>query len=114
MRGRLLCLALLSTATFAHAPNQPAKPRTPVGQWMDFHDWPLDLHDWEGTAAFILTIGKDGRVITCVVPSQTVPHGYVDALCRALTRRAVFFPATGRNGKPVDGRYEGRVRFLIP
>jgi protein TonB len=54
----------------------------------------------EGTARASLTIGTDGRVVSCNI-TQSTGNGALDsATCNILRRRAKFVPARDSNGNP--------------
>jgi protein TonB len=54
----------------------------------------------EGTARATLTIGTDGRVVSCNI-TQSTGNGALDAAtCNILRRRAKFIPARDSNGQP--------------
>jgi TonB family protein len=91
-------------------------PRGTPGSWASADDYPrLGLiNKWEGTTAFRLDVGKDGRVSDCQVTSTS---GYAlldEATCRLIRRRARFNPALNENGNPISWGYASRVRWNIP
>jgi len=55
----------------------------------------------EGTAQASLTIGTDGRVVSCTITRSTGNSALDSATCNVLRRRARFTPARDSNGNPV-------------
>ena len=54
----------------------------------------------EGTAQAELTIGADGRVVSCNLIKSTGNSSLDEATCNILRRRAKFTPARDSNGQP--------------
>jgi protein TonB len=54
----------------------------------------------EGTAQAELTIGTDGRVVSCNLVRSTGNTALDQATCNILRRRAKFTPARDSNGNP--------------
>jgi protein TonB len=54
----------------------------------------------EGTAQAELTIGTDGRVVSCNLIRSTGNSALDEATCNILRRRAKFTPARDSNGNP--------------
>jgi protein TonB len=54
----------------------------------------------EGTAQAELTIGTDGRVVSCSLTRSTGNSALDEATCNILRRRAKFTPARDSNGNP--------------
>jgi protein TonB len=54
----------------------------------------------EGTAQAELTIGTDGRVVSCNLTRSTGNSALDQATCNILRRRAKFTPARDSNGQP--------------
>lgn len=99
----------------ASEPQQlpPIVPATSPGTWVTTNDYPSRaLHDErEGTTAFRLEVGTDGRVTGCTV-TESSGHADLDAAtCKALMHRARFEPITDGGG-PVG--WASRVRWQIP
>ena len=112
------------TPTAPPAPPPPppaAKPQqlTPKGNFqslMSTDDYPPGAlrAEEEGTVAFTLTVGSDGRVTGCSV-TQSSGHSDLDETsCRLLSRRARFNPGKDSAGNPTGGIYPGRFRWQIP
>ena len=104
------------TATPAPPPPDTAvRPRN--ADWVTTQDYrPAWIRrELEGTVGFALTVGANGRVESCAVTASS-GHAPLDgATCALVTQRARFDPAkSGRTGKPVPGRYSGRVQWVLP
>ena len=107
-------------------PPPPAPPRsgkersaTPTGnpgEWVTADDYPLGAlrAEVQGTTAFRLMIGTDGRVTACTITVSSGSPELDEATCRLVTQRAVFSPALNRKGKAVEGSYSSRIRWVIP
>ncbi len=77
-------------------------------------DYPPAWYSKQGTTRFELTVGADGRPVSC---SVTASSGHADldsATCRAFLKRARFSPAKDDTGKVVAGRYRSAVTWKAP
>jgi TonB family protein len=77
-------------------------------------DYPASDYDKQGTTKFEMTVGADGRPVSCAV---TVSSGFEkldSAACRAFLKRARFSPAKDLQGNPIPGRYRGTVTWRAP
>jgi periplasmic protein TonB len=93
-----------------------ARPRNQPSGWLSPDDYPrAPLVDGvEGTAAYRLIVGTNGRVSACEVTRST-GNGQLDAAtCKFIERRARFEPATDESGAKVVGSYTGTVKWEIP
>ena len=84
--------------------------------WTTIGDYPVSALEagLEGTVSITAVIGKDGRPESC---SVTHSSGWTDldrSACNQIMLRARFEPATDANGKPIKGKYSGKIRFVIP
>lgn len=79
-------------------------------------DYPVSSlrNNEQGTTAFALTVGPDGRVIDCTVTSSSGSAALDEAACRVVRERATYAPARDANGRPVAGRDSGQVTWRIP
>lgn len=94
-------------------PLPPIAPATNPGTWVTTNDYPSRAlrEEREGTTAFRLDVGIDGKVTGCTV---TASSGHADldaAACKALQRRARFEPITDGGG---PASWTSRVRWTIP
>ena len=93
-----------------------AVPVNDSNRWITTDDYPSrPLRDEiEGTGAYRLIVGTNGRVSACDVTRST-GNGQLDAAtCRFITQRARFEAATDQTGAKVMGNYTGTVRWEIP
>jgi periplasmic protein TonB len=59
----------------------------------------------EGTVRAELTIGPDGRVVSCDITQSSGNSSLDQATCNILRRRAKFTPARDSNGNPTSDTY---------
>lgn len=74
-------------------------------------DFPATSRDKQGITRFEMTVGADGKPLSC---SVTTSSGYADldsAACKAFLKRARFTPARDEKGVAVPGRYKGSVSW---
>jgi|SRR5690606_2835196 protein TonB len=99
------------------APGLTPKRATPRNNgWIDDSDYPRRaiIDGAEGTVAFRLEIGTNGRVSSCELTRPSGHRALDDATCRLISRRAQFDPATDETGARVPGTYTGSVRWELP
>lgn len=97
-------------------PPKGATPRNgPLG-WISTDDYPASelRRGNEGTAAYRLVIGSDGKVDTCEITRSSGHKRLDSATCRHISKRAKFDPATDKSGKSVVGTFSGQVAWDIP
>ena len=106
-------------------PLQPMPPQfaprgsRPLGRpssWATSNDYPArDLREGNsGVTGFRLSIGSDGRVISCTITASSGFPGLDRATCDNVSRRARFEPATDGSGAKVPGSYANNIRWVIP
>lgn len=94
----------------------PVAPKARNGNWVTDSDYRSSwvTRKWEGTAAFRLTIGTDGKVRDCTI-TQSTGHDALDAAtCSLVKKRAKFDPAKNERGETVSGSFASAVRWQIP
>lgn len=102
------------------APRSPKeRPATPIsnpGTWVTSDDYPTESlrADAQGTTAFRLTIGPDGRVTACDVTATSGFPQLDETACRLMSERGRFSPALDRKGKPTTGSYANRFKWVLP
>lgn len=96
--------------------NLPAVPISNPARWVGTVDYPTKAlrEEREGTTAFKVTVGPQGRVTACAIMASSGSSDLDEATCRLVTQRAVFHPALDRKGKPTTGAYQNRVRWALP
>lgn len=94
----------------------PVPPRPRNNGWVTDHDYRSSWvnRGWEGTAAFRLAVGKDGRVTGCTITQSTGYEALDEATCRLVSRRARFDPAKDDKGQLTGGQFSSAVRWQIP
>lgn len=113
------------TPTAPPAPPPPPAPKidavaaTPRGRpqsWVTTDDYPSSAlrAEAQGTTAFRLDVGTDGRVTNCTVTSSSGHSALDDQTCKLLMRRARFNPAKDSNGNATTGVYSSRMKWEIP
>ncbi|MBA2934165.1 energy transducer TonB [Sphingomonas sp. CGMCC 1.13654] len=93
-----------------------AKPRGNLGDLMSSDDYPPAAirNNEQGTVAFTLNVGPDGRVTNCSVTSSS---GFADldqTACRLLIKRARFAPAKDASGNGIEDTYSSRFTWQVP
>lgn len=103
------------THTAAFKPKPPV-PKNDPRKWVTTDDYPSrDLREGnEGTSAFRVVVGANGRVTACEIVRSSGHPGLDAATCKAVSARARFEPATDENGEKVVGAYGNSVRWQIP
>ncbi|MCW0197061.1 energy transducer TonB [Sphingopyxis sp.] len=96
--------------------SRPAVPRGSPGRWLGPDDYPRDMliNGMQGMIQFRLTIGEDGKPLSCHIQQSTDPDGFAKTVCQLLMRRARFEPALDSEGKPMKTYYLSAVRFTLP
>lgn len=95
---------------------KPVAPQARNGDWVTNNDYRSSwiTRQWEGTAAFRLSIGADGKVKDCVITRSTGFDALDKATCTLVSRRAKFDPAKNDRGEAVGGSFSSAVRWQIP
>ncbi len=100
-------------------PKQAAKRATPRGDpqsWVSNDDYPPKAlrEEKQGTTGFRVSVGPDGRVVSCTVTSSSGSPDLDNATCTLITRRARFNPAEDENGGKIGDTYTRTFRWVIP
>lgn len=93
-----------------------ALPSNNASRWISNNDYPRRalIDEAEGSVAYRLVIGTNGRVASCELTRSAGHRALDDATCRLISDRARFDPATDETGAKVLGTYNGSVRWQIP
>lgn len=117
----LLALSTLAGAppALAEAPVSAPGAATPVGSpadWIDSDDYPAIAlrFDMAGTTAFKLTVDAAGKPSRCDIVESSGFDTLDAATCQRMMANAHFSPARDRTGKPMEGTYSNRVRWIMP
>ena len=99
----MLLLFLLLQSANAPAGQQPSRPRGIFSA----NDYPAEAvrKHWEGTAVADLTIDPQGHVSACQIIQSTGHKVLDDATCDLITKRAMFDPKIGPDGKPTERKF---------
>lgn len=68
----------------------------------------------EGTAAFRVIVGPDGRVSDCFITRSSGSAALDEATCAVMYLRARYRPARDADGKPTIDVDSGAVRWVLP
>jgi protein TonB len=102
-------------------PRDAADPRGPMplgnpAAWVTTLDYPAAAMraNEQGATGFSLRVDKEGRVSECTIKASSGSASLDEATCSLVTRRARFRPAVDAEGRPKDGEYANRVRWVLP
>ncbi len=95
-------------------PWLPAASLKNPGAIITANDYPLKLENISGTTRFDMTVGADGKPLSCSVTASSGHATLDNAACKAFLKRARFSPVKDASGKPVTGRYKGAVTWKVP
>ncbi len=112
--GSARCQSDAATETPSVLPIMSAASLKNPASIVTASDYPPNARNREGTTRFEMTVGADGRPISC---SVTTSSGHADldsAACKAFLKRARFSPAKDFQGNVVPGRYRGAVTWKEP
>lgn len=106
----LLLAALVPAAAGAAVPER-ARSSQPLHTLFSDADYPAEAirNREEGTVAFRLEVGADGKPSGCSVASSSGSSSLDSTTCRLLMERATFVPARDVRGKPTADRFVGRI-----
>lgn len=120
-RLSLLALSMLAgiDAPFAKAPASVPVTATPVGSpgdWIGSGDYPATAlrFDMTGVTVFRLVVDPAGKPSRCDIVESSGFDTLDTATCQRLIANAHFSPARDRAGKPIEGTYSNRVRWVMP
>jgi len=101
--------------TVVNKPNLPIVPRVSPSLFVRFGDYPpiALVERASAKVPFELTVTPDGRVGSCKVLAQEAHQVLREKTCWALTRRAIFWPATNQTGVAISGTYSSNVTWEI-
>ena len=94
----------------------PAVPRGDLSKIITFEDYPQSAlrNGEEGVVGFILDVGVDGRVPSCMVIRPSKSDALNGATCRIMHARMRFTPARDSSGQPAPSRMAQEVRWTLP
>jgi TonB family protein len=112
------CL-LAGLAAFIAAPaasqEQPARAQGNLAELLSDEDYPAEAlaKEEQGTVAFRLDVGRDGKPSRCTVLSSSGSASLDSTSCRIMMERARFDPARDASGKPVEDQVTSRITWKI-
>lgn len=97
-------------------PAGAARPRANLASYLSSDDYPAAAirNEEQGSVAFALDIGADGRVTDCRVRQSSGSAALDAATCRIMRSRARYTPARDADGKAIAGHDQGVVRWVLP
>jgi TonB family protein len=112
--GAGLCPDRPAAQAVAPAALQDDRPRLP--SLFVPGDYPVAAlrANQQGTVAFRLVVGPDGRVTDCVITASSGASALDQATCRIIRERAHYTPARDAAGRPVTGRDSGSITWRLP
>ena len=112
-------MMLLLAIAVAVSPNElglPPRPRQPLAALISPMDYPPTAvaAREQGKVAMSLSINEVGRTADCRITASSGSALLDRASCSIIARRARFHPAVDADGKPVAGRYEHQIDWVLP
>ena len=74
----------------------------------------LRFAEEQGTVAFALGVGPDGRVKRCTIVQSSGHESLDRATCAIMQTRARFVPALDDAGRPTSDTVSSRIRWVLP
>jgi len=117
-----LALALAAPAREPPTPATAAPVAVPARavRWLIHYigtrDYPAEarrLHQ-QGRVAYEMTIGFDGRPLSCRVIDSSGSPSLDEATCRIMRSRARFHPARDAFGNPTIDRIRHSINWILP
>jgi len=95
---------------------EPPQPQQALADLITNDDYPAAAirAGEQGTTAYRLTIGVDGRVSDCTITSSSGSTSLDAATVALLSRRARYTPARDSMGNPTIGVTNGRIVWSLP
>lgn len=94
----------------------PARARANLATYVTHDDYPAEAirHAEEGTTAFRLDIGPDGRVTRCTITASNGSAVLDQTTCRLMLSRPRFTPARNERERPTTDSMNARIRWVLP
>lgn len=117
----LLPLFMLACAHTAYAKTTKEGPIGPLpvgspGNWIGSDDYPVVAlrFNMSGVTAFKLVVDPVGKPSRCDIIESSGFDVLDSATCERLMANAQFTPLHNREGKPIEGTYFSRVKWVVP
>jgi TonB family protein len=109
-----LAFFILIGATAAEPPTR-AVPNQSLPSLISNDDYPAEAvrRNEQGTVAFRLDIGVDGRVSGCSIHESSGSAILDASTCRILRARARFRPALDAQGRPTPDQFVSTLRWVL-
>lgn len=124
MKAARLLLLALSMLAGAHSAFAKARAPVPVaakplgspGDWIGSGDYPATALrlDMTGATVFRLAVDATGKPRRCDIVESSGFDVLDTATCQRLMANARFTPSRDRAGRPTEGTYSNRVRWVMP
>jgi protein TonB len=102
--------------TDASSATGRARARANLASYISPDDYPAAAlrNNEQGSVAFTLDIGPDGRVAACRISQSSGSAALDSATCRIMRSRARYTPARNARGVAVADRQQATVRWALP
>jgi hypothetical protein len=100
--------AILGALAVAAAEPQKAEPKNDPAKWVRASDLPR-ISDDAAVTTFELTIDETGKAVSCAIIVSSGIDDLDASVCKAVTKRARFEPASNANGLKVHAARRDRV-----
>lgn len=106
----------MSAARAAPTPATGPVPQGSPGNWVGSDDYPgvALRNEMTGTSGFRLTVDTAGKPTRCEITASSGFDVLDRATCTLLLARATFTPAHDRKGRPTEGTFANRIRWVLP
>ena len=104
-----MIVSLFALALAAAAPDKPE----PLFQDGDYPAEALKKGE-QGEVRFLLTVAVNGRVRACEIVASSGSRSLDATTCRLVAKRARFAAARDVEGRAVEGKYPGRINWVLP
>lgn len=107
---------ILAVPAFAADRSQGAAPLSNPGEWISTNDYPREALDAqvEGVVGFQVLIDRTGKPTECKITQSSGSTVLDLTACNLITLRGRFSPALDSRGRPAEGSYSSRVRWVAP
>lgn len=97
------------------APPGAPFPKTDPRSWISSDDYPPDAlrNNWQGSVQIAWTIDEVGEVRDCKVMESSGYAVLDEAACNLIIRRAHYWPALDKSGRPVASQSRRRVIWRL-